>query len=82
MYKGYELIKEDQDMEFGGITQWSKQVFKEKIMTAFLNGHLNEAIYIKQPPGYIDEVSTLVCKLNKSLYGLKQAATTWNETIN
>ena len=46
------------------------------IKTAFLNGKLSEEIYMKQPPGF--EVGTKVCKLNKSLYGLKQAARAWN----
>ena len=43
------------------------------IKTAFLNGTLEEEIYINQPEGYVvksDE--NKVYKLNKSLYGLKQ----------
>lgn len=35
---------------------------------------------MKQPPGF--EVGDKVCRLNKSLYGLKQAAKEWNETLN
>lgn len=37
---------------------------------AFLNGNLSEEIYKKTPPGYAD--ASNVCKLNKSINGLKQ----------
>lgn len=48
------------------------------VKTAFLNSELEEEIYMKQPKGYNDE-SGRVCKLNKSLYGLKQASRCWNK---
>ena len=51
--------------------------------TAFLNGDIKETIYMKQPKGFvIDGEKEKVCKLNKSLYGLKQAAKWWNDKIN
>ncbi|KAG5672409.1 hypothetical protein PVAND_002540 [Polypedilum vanderplanki] len=50
------------------------------IKTAFLNGELKEEIYLKQPPGY--EINNQVLRLKKSLYGLKQAARVWNQTIH
>lgn len=49
--------------------------------TAFLNGHLKETIYMKQPLGFC-EGDGLVCLLKKSIYGLKQAAKTWNDAIH
>jgi hypothetical protein len=49
------------------------------VKTAFLNGDLEEEIYMKQPEGFTDG-SNKVCKLVKSLYGLKQAPRCWNET--
>lgn len=48
------------------------------IKIAFLNGELDEMIYMKQPPGYQDGTDR-VCKLNRSLYGLKQSPRCWNK---
>ena len=47
------------------------------IKTAFLNGELDEDIYISYPPGFIGQ-SGHCLKLNKSLYGLKQAPRQWH----
>ena len=53
------------------------------VKTAFLNGDLQETIYMKQPPGFIsNENQNKVCLLRKSLYGLKQAARSWNQCIH
>lgn len=48
------------------------------VKSAFLNGHLSEEIYMDQPIGYEKE-KPKVCKLIKSIYGLKQASRVWNE---
>lgn len=53
------------------------------VKTAFLQGDLDEEIYMKQPDGYINKKKpNHVCKLNKSIYGLKQAARCWNHAID
>ena len=49
--------------------------------TAFLNGTLDEEIYMAQAPGYVKDENQ-VYKLLKSLYGLKQASRAWNVTFN
>lgn len=48
------------------------------IKTAFLNGKLNETIFMKQPEGYENGTEN-ICKLERSLYGLKQASKCWHE---
>ncbi len=46
----------------------------------FLNGDLDEEIYMEQPEGFIAPgTEKKVCKLVKSLYGLKQAPKKWHE---
>jgi transposase InsO family protein len=50
------------------------------IKTAFLNGKLDEEIYLEQPPGFKE--GNQVYRLRKCLYGLKQAAHVWNQTLH
>ena len=52
------------------------------VETVFLNGKLDEEIYMQQPEGYVKPVEEhLVCKLEKSLYGLKQSSRCWNKAF-
>lgn len=48
------------------------------VKTAFLNGEIEESIYMKQPNGFHDGTNR-VCKLLKSLYGLRQSSRCWNK---
>lgn len=53
------------------------------VKTAFLNGDLDEEIYINQAEGFVTPgQESKVCKLRKSLYGLKQALIQWYEKFN
>ena len=53
------------------------------VKSAFLNGELDEEIYMEQPQGFIIAGSeSLVCRLQKAIYGLKQASCTWNSQLH
>ena len=52
------------------------------VCTAFLNGRLEEEVYMEQPPEFSDPLHPdLVCKLNRTLYGLKQSPRKWYKEI-
>ena len=58
-------------------------VHQMDVKAAFLNGELDNEIYMKQPEKYVNkEHLNYVCKLNKSLYGLKQATLRCNLTVD
>lgn len=48
---------------------------------AFLQGDIDVELYMLQPPQY-ENGTEQVCKLNKSIYGLKQASRTWNKKLD
>jgi len=52
------------------------------ITSAFTNGDLDEEIYMKQPEGFHMGSTNQVCRLRKSLYGLKQSARQWNKKLH
>lgn len=61
---------------------FSNKIHKMDVTGAFLNGELEEEIYMQQPQGYTNkEHPDWVCKLHKNLYGLKQAPHVWHKTI-
>ena len=63
----------------------AKEGFKMRsidISSAFTYGDLDEEIYMRQPEGYHQGGPNIVCKLHKSLYGLKQSARQWNKKLH
>ena len=60
--------------------QFNLIVHQADVCDAYLNAELPEPIYIAQPEGFIND-PTLVCKLHKAIYGLKQSGYLWNKTL-
>ena len=59
------------------------EIHQMDVKTVFLNGDLDEEIYMKQPEGFIvPGQEKKVCRLVKSLYGLKQALMQWHEKFD
>ena len=64
-------------------TQRGLELHHVDVATAFLNGTLQEEVYMKQPKGYEKKGEEhLVCKLRKSIYGLKQSPRCWNTALD
>ena len=63
--------------------QYDMEIHQIDVISAYLNGVLEDEIYMKQPPGYVDPKNpTKVCRLRKSSYGLKQSARCWNASFD
>ena len=97
MAQGYnQVYGEDYDGVFAPAARFESirtvvsQAVKEEmkihqvdVTAAFLNGDLEEEIYMKQPEGYAEPgKEDLVCSLKKSIYGRKQSPKCWNQKLD
>jgi hypothetical protein len=59
------------------------KMYQMDVKSSFLNGELEEEVYIEQPEGFqLSENADYVCKLKKALYGLKQAPRAWYSRLD
>jgi hypothetical protein len=65
------------------VVAFDLEVEQMDVKTAFLHGNLEKKIYMKQPEGFVVKgKKELVCKLKKSLYGLKQSPRMWYQKFD
>lgn len=64
----------------GIAAKYNLEIYQMDAITAFLQGDVDEDIYMSQPPTF--ERGEKVCHLNKAIYGLKQASRQWNKKLN
>ena len=58
------------------------KLYQMDVKSAFLNGYIDEEVYVEQPLGFVDPIHpNHVYKLEKALYGLKQAPRAWYERL-
>ncbi|GJS67139.1 retrotransposon protein, putative, ty1-copia subclass [Tanacetum coccineum] len=64
-------------------TFYNYEIWQMDVKTTFLNGHLSEDVYMVQTEGFVDSKHpNKVCKLQCSIYGLKQASRSWNKRFD
>nr|GEU51841.1 hypothetical protein [Tanacetum cinerariifolium] len=64
-------------------TYYDYEIWQMDVKTAFLNGYLNEEVYMEQPEGFVNpKYPNRICKLKRSIYGLKQASRQWNKRFD
>lgn len=62
-------------LQVAAVKKW--EIHQMDVHNAFLHGDLKEDVYMKLPPGFDDPDPTKVCRLRKSIYGLKQSPWCW-----
>ncbi|GJU07406.1 retrotransposon protein, putative, ty1-copia subclass [Tanacetum coccineum] len=65
------------------VAYYDYEIWQMDVKTAFLNGRLNEDVYMVQLEGFMNpKYPRQVCKLQRSIYGCKQASRSWNKRFD
>ncbi|GJT68424.1 retrotransposon protein, putative, ty1-copia subclass [Tanacetum coccineum] len=65
------------------VAYYDYKIWQMDVKTAFLNEYLNKEVYMEQPEGFVSQkYPNRVCKLKRSIYGLKQASRQWNKRFD
>ncbi|GJR34289.1 retrotransposon protein, putative, ty1-copia subclass [Tanacetum coccineum] len=65
------------------VAYYDYEIWQMDVKNAFLNRHLSEEVYMEQPEGFVNlKYPNHVCKLKRSIYGLKQASRQWNKRFD
>ena len=64
------------------VAYYDYEIWQMDVKIAFLNGYLEENIYMMKPDGFKTEGQEHMCRLYKSIYGLKQASRSWNKRFD
>ena len=65
------------------VAHYSWEVHHMDVKSAFFNGELKKIVYVRQPPGFLDNDNpNKVLRLHKALYGLRQAPQAWNAKLD
>ena len=64
------------------VASWDMHLKQMDVKTTFIHGNLKGEIYMEQPKGYESKECSKVCKLNRFIYGLKQASRSWNHRFD
>lgn len=60
------------------VAYYDLELYQMRMKTTSLNGNLKEGVYMAKPKGFpVEGKKHMVCKLKKSIYGLKQASRLW-----
>ena len=81
MKKPLHLWPDTLPSDRSAVMKW--KIHQMDFKTSFLNGVVEEEVYVEQPLGFeTRDMETHVCKLKKAMYGLKQARKTWYGRID
>ncbi|GJV90318.1 integrase, catalytic region, zinc finger, CCHC-type containing protein [Tanacetum coccineum] len=83
--ESFELVARIEDIRIfiANATNKNMIIYQMDVKTAFLNGELEEKVYVSQPEGFIDpDHPTHVYRMKKALYGLKRAPRAWYNTLS